>query len=281
MSAALRLSGAAEAPDSPEQAQREASDRVWGAGGFLRRYDDRKLRPAESALFAAHRSELAGAVLELGCGGGRLTAHLIELAATVHGVDVGADMVAHCRRAYPPATFSQGDLRDLSAFETAGWDAIVAGFAVIDVLGDEERQAFLDQAHRLLRPGGLLIFSTHNLACAPLLRGPLHSIHATNPVSFVSQVLRLPLSIRNRRRLLPWQRVEADYAILNDPAHDFSLLHYYITRDQQERQLSRHGFELSECLTLEGKPVGPGESAVGWHELHYAATSTEPDRGPR
>jgi SAM-dependent methyltransferase len=261
---------------TPDQAQRDASDRVWGTGGLLRRYGGRKLRPAETVLFDRHREALSGTVLELGCGGGRLTSHLVGLSDSVTGVDLASAMVAHCRRAYPQASFRQGDLRDLSAFESESWDAIVAGFAVIDVLSDEERQTFFDEAHRLVRPSGLLIFSSHNFSCAPLLRGPLRSINATNPVSFASQVLRLPRSMRNRRRLLPFQQVCADHAILNDPAHDFSLLHYYITRDEQDRQLARHGFELRECLRLDGEPVGPGDPAEGWDELHYAATRSQP-----
>jgi SAM-dependent methyltransferase len=259
---------------TPDQAQRAASDRVWGPGGLLRRYGGRRLRPAERVLFERYSEALSGTVLELGCGGGRLTAHLAGLTNSVTGVDLALTMVEHCRTAYPQATFRQGDLRDLSAFESESWDAIVAGFAVIDVLSDDERQAFLDEAHRLLRPAGLLIFSTHNLACAPRLRGPLRSINATNPVSFVSQVLRLPRSARNRRRLLPFQQFCPDHAILNDPAHDFSLLHYYITRDEQEHQLARHGFELRECLRMDGELVGAGEQAADWDELHYAATRT-------
>ncbi len=262
---------------TPDQAQREAGDRVWGSGGLLRRYGGRKLRPAERVLLDTYSASLAGDVLELGCGGGRLTAHLVGLAASVHGVDIAADMVAHCRRAYPQATFRQGDLRELSQFASSSWDAIVAGYAVIDVLSDDERHAFLQEADRLLRPAGLLIFSSHNLACAPLLRGPLRSINATNPVSLASQILRLPRSFANRRRLLPWQQFAADHAILNDPAHDFSLLHYYITRDDQERQLALHGFALRKCLRLDAQPVGPGESAIGSFELHYAATSSRPD----
>jgi SAM-dependent methyltransferase len=267
--------GVSEATFTPEQAQREANQRVWGSGGLLRRYGGRRLRPAERVLFDTHVDALSGTVLELGCGGGRLTAHLIERATSVTGVDLAADMIAYCRRTYPQAAFRQGDLRELSDFETGGWEAIVAGYAVIDVLTHDERGAFLDELHRLLRPSGLLIFSSHNLACAPLLRGPIRSINATNPVSFASQVLRLPRSIRNRRRLLAWEQVGSDHAILNDAAHDFSLLHYYITRDEQERQLAAHGFELHECLRLDGEPVGPGESASGWHELHYAATRVE------
>ncbi|HXR14343.1 MAG TPA: class I SAM-dependent methyltransferase [Solirubrobacteraceae bacterium] len=254
-----------------EQMQRAANARTWASGGLLRSYRGRGLRRAERELFSRHSDRLAGRVLELGVGGGRLTGHLIELGGTVHGMDIAARMVAHCRRTYPGASFSQGDLREASSWGSGTWDALVAGWALIDVLTDEERATFFEDAHRLLNPGGLLIFSSHNLACAPLLKSPIRSISADTPLSFASQLLRLPRSYRNHRRLMRWQRVEPDYAILNGAAHDFSLLHYYISRDGQQAQLARHGFELLECIDADGREVGLGESALGSHELHYAA----------
>ncbi|HEY1775845.1 MAG TPA: class I SAM-dependent methyltransferase [Solirubrobacteraceae bacterium] len=262
-------------PPEPDQVQRQASTRTWASGGLLRSYRGRNLRPAEEAVFAHNAGQLRGRVLELGCGGGRITGHLIGLGATVHGTDIAPKMVAYCERTYPPATFGVADLRDASGWGAGPWDVIIAGWALIDVLSDEERARFFDDAHGLLAPGGLLIFSSHNLACAHLVRGPLRSISADNPVSLASQLLRLPRSLLNHRRLTPWQRFEPDYAILNGAAHDFSLLHYYITRDGQERQLSAHGFQLLECLDVEAAAVAAGEDAVGSHELHYAALRTE------
>jgi 2-polyprenyl-3-methyl-5-hydroxy-6-metoxy-1,4-benzoquinol methylase len=262
-------------PPGPDQVQRQASTRTWASGGLLRSYRGRNLRPAEEAVFAHNAERLRGRVLELGCGGGRLTGHLIGLGATVHGMDIAAKMVAYCERTYPLATCGQGELRDASSWGTGPWDVVVAGWALIDVLSDEERARFFKDVHERLVPNGLLIFSSHNLACAHLVRGPLRSISADNPVSLASQLLRLPRSVLNHRRLTPWQRFEPDYAILNGAAHDFSLLHYYITRDGQERQLAAHGFHMAECLDVAGATVGPGEDAVGSHELHYAALRTE------
>jgi 2-polyprenyl-3-methyl-5-hydroxy-6-metoxy-1,4-benzoquinol methylase len=262
-------------PPGPDQVQRQAGTRTWASGGLLRSYRSRNLRPAEEAVFGHHAQRLQGRVLELGCGGGRLTGHLIALGASVHGVDIAAKMVAYCARTYPLATFGQGELRDASSWGGGQWNAVVAGWALIDVLSDEERASFFADVHDLLSPGGLLIFSSHNLACAHLVRGPLRSISAANPLSLASQLLRLPRSYLNHRRLTPWQRFEPDYAILNGAAHDFSLLHYYITRDGQERQLARQGFELLECLDAAGAVVGPGEEGLGSHELHYAALRSE------
>ena len=37
---------------------------------------------------------------------------------------------------------------------------------------------------------------------------------------------------------------ETDYAVLNDCGHNYSVLHYYITREAQARQLAAAGFDL-------------------------------------
>ena len=271
----MSASGAnADTPDrirSTEQMQRQASTQTWESGGLLRRYRGRGLRPPEREIFDRHADILGGRVLELGVGGGRLTGHLIALGGSVHGMDIAPRMVAYCRKNYPAASFSQGDLHDASSWGSGTWDAIVAGWALIDVLSDDERATFFDAAHRLLNPGGLLIFSSHNLASATLLKSPFRSISVNTPLSFASQLLRLPRSYRNHRRLTRWQRIEPDYAILNGSAHDFSLLHYYISRDGQERQLERHGFGLLESIDAHGHEIGLGDNALGSHELHYAA----------
>lgn len=52
---------------------------------------------------------------------------------------------------------------------------------------------------------------------------------------------------------------------------DLTGLHLYATRDEQAGQLAVCGFELSECLDLEGSSVGPGESAERFPGLHYVA----------
>lgn len=258
-------------PSASDAVQRELNTRIWGGGGFVRSYRGRWLRPVESVLLERYRDRIAGhRVLELGCGGGRLTGHMIEAGGTVSGTDIAADMVAHCQRAYPGGTFWQADIRDLTGFETAAYDLIVAGFSLIDVLTDDERGVFLDGVHRMLAPGGTFIVSSHNIAVVPEIKGPLQSL-SRNPIRLANRLLRLPRSLSNRRRLAPLQRFEGDFAIVNDVAHDYALLHYYIGRDAQERQLAAHEFRLIECLDLTGKVVPPGGTAPGCHELHYVA----------
>jgi SAM-dependent methyltransferase len=143
----------------------------------------------------------------------------------------------------------------------------VAGYSVIDVLNHEDRRRLFAELRRILEPGGLLIFSTHNRDAAPdspvtrLRRGPREAVKV---------VLRLPHWLGNRRRLVPLQSDEPDYAVLNDSSHDYGALHYYVTAAAQERQLADAGFSLVEYLELDGRTVEPGSTATST-ELHFVA----------
>jgi hypothetical protein len=96
-------------------------------------------------------------------------------------------------------------------------------------------------------------------------------VRARNPVRALRELARVPRRARNRRRLLAHQRSGPDHAIITDEAHDYSVLHYYIERDHQQRQLASAGFDLLECLDLDGRPVAQGERAEHHPELHYVA----------
>jgi SAM-dependent methyltransferase len=247
----------------------------WARGEYVDFYATSELRAAEEVLLERHRGALSGRVLELGSGAGRLTGHLCELAEVVHGVELSAAMVAYCRRTYPRALVEEGDLQDLSRFENGSFDAVFAPFNVLDVLGDRDRRLVLDDIRRVLKADGLLLMSSHNLDFTPRL-GPTVRLYLGSPRHPLRSARGLMRRLRNRRRMSSLQRVEEGYALRNDEAHDFSLLHYYISRDAQEEQLAEQGFELLECLDLDGNQVPAGSSAPRCSELHYAARVSRP-----
>lgn len=249
--------------------QRRTNDARWQERRRVGAYASRALRPAEVTILVRYRDALAGRVLELGSGAGRLTSYLVAIAATVVGIDLSSEMVAFARAHYPAATFIRGDLRDLSAIDTAAWDAVVAGYNVIDVLSDGERSKLLDEIRRVLVPGGLLVMSSHNLDAADRVTETFQ-LRGRTTGDIVATLVSLPGWLWNRRRMIRFERREAGYAILNDAANDFTALHYYITRDLQEAQLRAHGFELIECLDLDGRPVPSGTTSRS-PELHYLA----------
>ncbi|MEA2405218.1 MAG: hypothetical protein QOE08_1865 [Thermoleophilaceae bacterium] len=254
----------------PTDVQPEANDQLWESDGLVGEYANRTLRPVETVLLVRFRDDLGGRVLELGCGAGRLTGYLADLSSEVEGLDVSDEMLAYARSRYPKASFRRGDIRDLSAEPDASRDAVVAGYNLPDILTDEDRGVLMDEVHRMLVPGGLFVFSTHNLGAADARERPT-DVRRDHPLRLAADLVRMPRRVRNSRRLRSSERHEPGYAILNDVSHDFRALHYYISRDDQERQLGEHGFELIECLDLDGATVGPSETAAHSSELHYAA----------
>jgi SAM-dependent methyltransferase len=110
--------------------------------------------------FAARFAENAR-VLDDGCGSGYGTAELAN-AATVVGIDISADAVAHARRAFsrPGVDFIQSACQSLP-FAAASFDLVIA-FEVIEHL--EGWRQMLAEAHRVLRPWGVLLVSTPNKA---------------------------------------------------------------------------------------------------------------------
>lgn len=264
-----------EVDEAPSKTELEAEQlrvnrEVWGGDALVGEYARRDLRPVERLVLDRYRERFAGAVLELGCGAGRITGHLATLSDRVLAIDISPAMVDYCRRHYPSVTVEQGDLRDLTGLGAGAFDAVIAGNNVLDVLGDTDRRAALRDIGRVLAPGGIVVFSSHNRAYAPGAR-TLQRLKPRHLVRMARVLARLPARRRNRRRLAKLERDEPGYAIRNDSAHDFALVHYYVGRDAEAAQLAEEGFELLECLALDGERVAPGAPGERDPELHYVA----------
>jgi ubiquinone/menaquinone biosynthesis C-methylase UbiE len=122
------------------------------------------LTPCERLLFETHLRK-GSAILDLGVGGGRTTPYLSALASRYVGVDYSEEMIRVCRDKFKAngLQFEVADASDLSCFSDASFDSIVFSFNGLDYLApDEKRQQCLRECHRLLRRGGILIFSSHN-----------------------------------------------------------------------------------------------------------------------
>lgn len=245
--------------------------RVWGTGNFVRLYAGRALRPPEVMLLVRHRALFERRVLELGVGAGRVSGYLVDLAQSFHGIDLSPRMVEYCRARYPAGTFEVRDLRNLGSFGDASFDLVFAGYNLLDVLDDSERRRTLRELNRILTPNGALAMSTHNRAAIPSIPRPGHVERAGDPLRTAYRAAVAAFSIYNHRRLARLERDEERYAIVNDPAHGYRLLHYYIEHAEQERQLEETGFELLECLDEDGRVVARGDAAAPSAELHYLA----------
>ncbi|MGW0732217.1 class I SAM-dependent methyltransferase [Streptomyces sp. NPDC002851] len=124
-------------------------------------------QPLDRALLAAFAelvrttgtgtSTGAGPVAELGCGPGRVTAHLRDLGLDVFGVDLSPVMIDLAREAYPDLRFEVGsmDALDLADDELTG---IVSWYSVIHT-PPREIPAYLAEFRRLLAPDGHLLLA--------------------------------------------------------------------------------------------------------------------------
>ncbi|GAA2549850.1 class I SAM-dependent methyltransferase [Pseudonocardia hydrocarbonoxydans] len=121
--------------------------------------DDLAARPLDRALLGWF-AELVGdgPVVDVGCGGGRITAHLHALGVDASGIDLSPRMVDLARAAHPGLRFSVGSMTDL-ALPDASVRGLLAYYSTIHV-PDDELPGALAEFHRVLAPGGhaLLVF---------------------------------------------------------------------------------------------------------------------------
>jgi ubiquinone/menaquinone biosynthesis C-methylase UbiE len=106
-------------------------------------------------------------ILELGTGTGRIAIGLAELGYEhLLGVELSKEMVKEARRISSilelSVAFQQGDATRLK-FEDNLFDGAIFGFnGLMQIPGRENRLAALREIHRVVRPGGALVFTTHD-----------------------------------------------------------------------------------------------------------------------
>lgn len=120
------------------------------------------LTPCEQHMFDSH-VRVGARILEIGVGGGRVSGYLLQRASSYIGVDYAPRMVAACRQKFPAADFRVADASDLSVFSDGSFDVVVMAFNTIDYLvPDSARARCITEVRRVLKPSGVLIFSSHN-----------------------------------------------------------------------------------------------------------------------
>lgn len=122
---------------------------------------DLATKPLERAILAAFAELVAasggGRVADLGCGPGRVTAHLDSLAVDAFGVDLSPEMVAVARRMYPGLRFDVGSMTALD-LPDGSLGGIVAWYSIIHA-PPERLPVVFAEFHRMLAPGGYLLLA--------------------------------------------------------------------------------------------------------------------------
>jgi SAM-dependent methyltransferase len=226
------------------------------------------LTPCERLLFDEYLS-LGMTILDLGVGGGRTTPYLSSIATRYVGADYAAEMIAACRSKFPGLEFENVGAADLSIFAASSFDAVVMAFNGIDsVIPDESRYRALREIHRVLKPKGVLIFSSHNVRSilvrpswnrqrlegiakhlvggnSALYRPLLWSLTGLRMVIAAFQSLGRSLPRVMRRIPTPAFWIGEGYLI--DAAHGGMRIHL-ATPEKAEQELNRFRFRLLRVL---------------------------------
>ena len=72
-------------------------------------------------------------------------------------------MTRYCEQLYPGVKFATVDARSMKEYRDGQFAFVIFSFNGIDSVPPEDRLAILKECHRVLRPGGLFAFSTHNI----------------------------------------------------------------------------------------------------------------------
>lgn len=115
----------------------------------------------DTAFYAAQVAGVAGPVLEVGCGNGRILLELRSRGIDLVGIDRSHPMLAalqeRARKRGRPASVVRMDVRKL-AFADATFGAVLCPYSLITYMNDEGDAARLvREAVRVLRRGGLLV----------------------------------------------------------------------------------------------------------------------------
>ncbi|MDF2259358.1 class I SAM-dependent methyltransferase [Streptantibioticus ferralitis] len=113
-------------------------------------------KPLERAMLAGFadlvRAAGAGPVADIGCGTGRVTAHLSGLGVSVFGVDLSPGMLEVAREAHPDLRFEVGSMLDLDLPDGA-LGGVMAWYSIIHVPQERLPEVFAE-FYRVLAPGG-------------------------------------------------------------------------------------------------------------------------------
>jgi SAM-dependent methyltransferase len=117
-------------------------------------------RAGYDAIAAHVPLDEVASVLDFGCGCGRVTRYFRDHDGDVAGSDVSGDAVAWCRGNLSFARFEVNGLAPPLVFDDAGFDLVYA-LSVFTHLTADLQLAWRDELHRVLRPGGRLLLTTH------------------------------------------------------------------------------------------------------------------------
>lgn len=228
--------------------------RTYNNANVVKWYQEMEsITSVEKLIFDINSNILSsGSVLDIGIGGGRTTAYLFRKCKTYTGIDYSENFVSASKKKFANADIRLADARDLSVFKNNTFDVVNFSFNGIDYVNLKDREKILSEINRVLKPNGVFLFSTHNLCHETFNKQPwLYKENSffTNLKTFLKLLPFLPRHISKKKE----EFYSKDYAIINDSAHDYSLLTFYTAPSFIKQQLQQSEFTAIEFYSKDAK----------------------------
>ncbi|CAB3731797.1 hypothetical protein LMG24238_05814 [Paraburkholderia sediminicola] len=188
-------------------------------------------------------------LLDIGIGTGRTIPLMTSLSSDYTGVDYTPKLLEMAKSRYPELDLRHMDARDMSALPSGHYGLVEFSWNGIDCVDYDDRVKILNEMYRVLRPGGFVLFSSHNRG------GPGYDENiwqllpefTFNPIKLGWRTLRslrrFQLGTLNYMRNIRLNRDYGGYALKTAAAHNFGIVIVYTTLAEQRRQLAEVGFQ--------------------------------------
>lgn len=233
----------------------------------------------EEAAFEWVAPRCAGEpVLDIGVGAGRTIALMRAISPDYVGIDYTPKLIDMARARYPDVDLRHMDARDMSTLPSDHFGLVEFSWNGIDAVDYPGRVQVLTEMYRVLRPGGYILFSSHNRDGPGFRENPwkLMPRFTLHPLKLgwriVRTLRRLPVAGFNYYRHAGLNRNYEGYSIRTAAAHNFGIVIVYTTLPEQRRQLEDIGFANDVAFSsCSGERIAADAATTDAWWIHFIA----------
>ena len=239
----------------------ESQLQFWNSQDTLGQYSRPAfLFPSELPLLGLLRDRWPQVrMLDVGVGAGRTSLYFAALCGSYVGIDFAPEMIEVCKKRFagrwPGAEFAVGDASDLKGHADGSYDLVLFSFNGIDCMPHEQRLRALAELKRVCKPGGHVVFSSHNAYRIPIIPRFEFQRH---PMRLLEEFRRWWLV---QRRNLPLKEVMTRTHVEYCDGNIGANRHMFVRPEAQVEELKQLGLEVFALYASDGRSLPKEEDA--------------------